>query len=614
MECSLLMNADFNTEHILQQIMEEAKTLVGAEVASVFLVTGCHDSLVSTLNSTGGELRIPITAGIAGHVATTGEPVVIPDAYSDPRFDKSVDKKTGFRTRSILCVPLKVKRGIIGVVNLINKICSGVVAPDRRFPTASEADAFTVEDLQFLQVFASQAATTIASSMTLDDPQPQVGRSCSSGSERSPARSPCDQLLSVRRHCFGKEDAEHPALDSVPVAAKSDAANSLPNGVVAIGCADACGCAASRTESCEAILADAYRTWRLDDFALRRASGGRSLSMLGCYLFERSGLIEHFSLDPHKVQCFFKEIEQGHTETNPYHNSVHVASVMHKVHAILEHTDLAKSVASVYQWEDVREGSGERLVQMACLLAAAVHDYQHRGLSNDFLVRTSDEWAIRYNDRQVNENHHVAAAFSVLMLPECSFLDKLGSSDFQRLRKLMLAMVLGTDMSDHSSIVAKFSKALTKAGLPPSSSPAAVSDSAACYMPACEQDALLLAQIVIKCSDLGHLTLGWESHLSWVSLLEDEFFAQGDKEKELGLSPVSFLMDRDKPGASQTQVGFLDCVARPLFGVLGVALPRSKPFVTNMEDNYQRWKEAEANPESISRQLEAARARVRRLT
>mmetsp|Transcript_125818 Transcript_125818/g.402777 ORF Transcript_125818/g.402777 Transcript_125818/m.402777 type:complete len:486 (+) Transcript_125818:60-1517(+) len=174
MQCSLLMNADLSIERVLRRIMDEAKTLVGAEVASVFLLDTDKQELYSTVNSTGIAIHLPVTHGIAGHVATTGEPVVIEDAYSDGRFNKAVDAKTGFKTRNIMCVPLKAKKGgVIGVVQLINKSGPAAFSTD---PTSSADDdrsgasgpAFTRDDLQFLLVFASQAATAIANSRADD--------------------------------------------------------------------------------------------------------------------------------------------------------------------------------------------------------------------------------------------------------------------------------------------------------------------------------------------------------------------------------------------------------------------------------------------------------------
>jgi transcriptional regulator with GAF, ATPase, and Fis domain len=109
MQCSILVNADLSIERVLTKIMQEAKSLVGAEVASVFLVDRKRRELYSTVNSTGGELRIPLKSGVAGAVAYSGMPLIVASAYEDSRFNTQVDSKTGFKTRSILCVPIRVR-------------------------------------------------------------------------------------------------------------------------------------------------------------------------------------------------------------------------------------------------------------------------------------------------------------------------------------------------------------------------------------------------------------------------------------------------------------------------------------------------------------------------
>src|SRR5581483_8050134 len=68
------------------------------------------------------EIRIPLGAGIAGYVATTGETVNIADAYADERFNSAVDHETGYRTRTILCMPVRDAGGqVMGVLQLLNK-------------------------------------------------------------------------------------------------------------------------------------------------------------------------------------------------------------------------------------------------------------------------------------------------------------------------------------------------------------------------------------------------------------------------------------------------------------------------------------------------------------
>ncbi|XP_066923302.1 cGMP-dependent 3',5'-cyclic phosphodiesterase-like [Clytia hemisphaerica] len=113
---------------LLHKIMEEARNLTNAERCSLFLVDHNRGELIAKVfdgieSENSSEIRIPITNGIAGYVATTGETLNIKDAYSHPLFYKEVDQKTGFKTRHILCFPIRsVSEQIIGVAQLCNKL------------------------------------------------------------------------------------------------------------------------------------------------------------------------------------------------------------------------------------------------------------------------------------------------------------------------------------------------------------------------------------------------------------------------------------------------------------------------------------------------------------
>ncbi|KAJ9591947.1 hypothetical protein L9F63_001549, partial [Diploptera punctata] len=120
-------------DRIVSEIMVFAKATLNAERGSFFVIDPeCEDELVADLfEETLGEdgflhkrkvkIRMNRDRGIAGLVATTGKMVNIKDAYKDPRFNKEVDLKTGFVTRSILCMPILGKNGVLGVVQLVNK-------------------------------------------------------------------------------------------------------------------------------------------------------------------------------------------------------------------------------------------------------------------------------------------------------------------------------------------------------------------------------------------------------------------------------------------------------------------------------------------------------------
>uniref|UniRef100_A0A674JQA2 Phosphodiesterase n=1 Tax=Terrapene triunguis TaxID=2587831 RepID=A0A674JQA2_9SAUR len=114
---------------LLQEIITEARNLSNAEICSVFLLDTFSHELVAKVFDGGVvddesyEIRIPADQGIAGHVATTGKILNIKDAYSHPLFYRGVDDSTGFRTRNILCFPIKNEsHEVIGVAELVNKI------------------------------------------------------------------------------------------------------------------------------------------------------------------------------------------------------------------------------------------------------------------------------------------------------------------------------------------------------------------------------------------------------------------------------------------------------------------------------------------------------------
>jgi len=115
-----------NLDSLLEYIMEKSQSVMQTEAASMMLVIEETNELEFkvALGPKGKEVkpfRLPIGNGISGWVAKTGEPVLIPDCYSDSRFDPSFDKRSGFRTRSMLCVPMTYHNKIMGVMSVLNR-------------------------------------------------------------------------------------------------------------------------------------------------------------------------------------------------------------------------------------------------------------------------------------------------------------------------------------------------------------------------------------------------------------------------------------------------------------------------------------------------------------
>jgi len=153
------LSATIDLDELLTKIMEGAKQICDVEADSILLLDKKKKELYFriALGEKSDEIKkvvLPIGEGIAGWVAQTGEPLIINDVSVDPRFSKKIDELTKLKTKSILCVPIKFKDEILGVIEVLNK---------------SNDEEFTEDDLQYLTVLASQAAIALNNSQLIDE-------------------------------------------------------------------------------------------------------------------------------------------------------------------------------------------------------------------------------------------------------------------------------------------------------------------------------------------------------------------------------------------------------------------------------------------------------------
>jgi len=155
LEVSRRMAAYDTLDEILNALVEVTTEELGAERGSLFLNDAETNELFSRVaqGNIQREIRFLNHTGIAGHVFTTGEPVIIADAYADARFNRSIDEQTGFVTRNILCVPIRTVKGeIIGVSQTLNK----------------KRGHFTRNDLALLEALTTQGTLALQSARFLE--------------------------------------------------------------------------------------------------------------------------------------------------------------------------------------------------------------------------------------------------------------------------------------------------------------------------------------------------------------------------------------------------------------------------------------------------------------
>ena len=311
----------------------------------------------------------------------------------------------------------------------------------------------------------------------------------------------------------------------------------------------------------EAIL-KTCDSWDFDLFELQRATMGRPLYYLGMYLFNKYGFREAYQIDDVVLRNFLRRLEDGY-KPNAYHNSTHAADVMHAMHYFITVLGLNELITP----DDCFSG----------MVAAAIHDYEHLGQSNAFLISSYDTLAIRYNDLAVLEHFHCARAFELILEKgnSCNILLKLSRDKFKSVRTSILSMVLATDLASHFEYIGKFKNKTSGAGLD-------FND---------PKDRQLIMDIATKCSDISNGAKSAPISRKWTELIMEEFWLQGDEERKRNM-PVSMFMDRNVPGVAKCQVGFIDYIVAPLFEVWDSYLDEDNvfPAVKNLAANREYWK------------------------
>jgi hypothetical protein len=176
----------------------------------------------------------------------------------------------------------------------------------------------------------------------------------------------------------------------------------------------------------------------------------------------------------------------------------------------------------------------------AVIIAAIGHDYMHPGFTNAFLVATKNPLALRYNDQSVLEQFHSASIFEIFSQPEYDILSPLALDQRLHIRELVTSMVLATDMAFHFEWLSKFKSKISSNSINMDN----------------KNDKKMVLNMAIKCSDVNNLSKPLPISRIWTQLIMEEFFRQGDEERNRGL-PISMFMDRASTDIPKCQLVFI---------------------------------------------------------
>jgi cAMP-specific phosphodiesterase 4 len=319
-------------------------------------------------------------------------------------------------------------------------------------------------------------------------------------------------------------------------------------------------------------LLESKDSWGMNIFRLSELTNERPLMVLAFTIFKSRDLLSLLKIKEHVFINFFTALEGSYRSDVPYHNYRHGADVMQSTHVLLN----SETLKNVFSPLDI----------LSALFAAAIHDVDHPGFTNQYLVNTNSELALMYNDISVLENHHLSTGFKLLRQDGCNIFENLTKDDWQKLRKLCVDIVLATDMSKHMTLLANM-KTMIETQLVDTAKGGHL------YLDNYSKKSLVL-QNMVHCADLSNPAKPLVLYRSWTSNILEEFFQQGDKEREKGLN-ISPNCDRNKVDVNQSQIGFIDFIVRPVWETWAdLVHPDVQQMLDLLEEN-RMWHEADSN-------------------
>uniref|UniRef100_A0A8B9JYH7 Phosphodiesterase n=1 Tax=Astyanax mexicanus TaxID=7994 RepID=A0A8B9JYH7_ASTMX len=307
-------------------------------------------------------------------------------------------------------------------------------------------------------------------------------------------------------------------------------------------------------------LEDIHR-WGVDIFKISKYSGNRPLTVTMYSIFQERDLLKMFKIPADTFITFMMALEENYRSDVAYHNSIHAADVVQSTNVLLS----TPALEAVFTDLEI----------LAALFASAIHDVDHPGVSNQFLINTNSELALMYNDASVLENHHLAVGFKLLQEENCDIFQNLSKKQRQSLRKIVIDMVLATDMSKHMNLLADLktmveTKKVTSLGV-------LLLDN--------YSDRIQVLQNMVHCADLSNPTKPLELYRQWTDRIMVEFFTQGDRERERGME-ISPMCDKHNASIEKSQVGFIDYIVHPLWETWAdLVHPDAQDILDTLEDN-----------------------------
>eukprot|EP01041_Mallomonas_annulata_P007094 gene7094-14430_t len=278
------------------------------------------------------------------------------------------------------------------------------------------------------------------------------------------------------------------------------------------------------------------------------------ISRIFLHIFNFSDIEVHFD----KFEVFLNEVEKRYL-SNPFHNFYHASCVTHILAMLINSTNAKEYIPSH--------------LLFALLISAVAHDIGHPGKTNMFEINSGSNLALLYNDEAVLENFHCSTTFTILKKPSANMFCNMSVEKLKNIRKMIVGCILGTDMAKHFQLVAELETKIVK-----DQSPGPI-------------DHFLLGRVLLHAADLSNPVRKYHIAKKWAERLSDEFGAQVEVEKELGLPVQTWMITKNEHARAIGEKNFSIFTVRPMWELMVVKYPVLTFLTEQLDKNIGSWEE-----------------------
>ena len=294
----------------------------------------------------------------------------------------------------------------------------------------------------------------------------------------------------------------------------------------------------------------------LDFFAIDW--NGIGLFKVAFFIFKDFDLLQTFQISNDLFFRFLFKLRDSYNEP-PYHNWIHAIDVLQYISYQVRITN-SQQILTKFEL-------------LAVCVAALCHDAGHQGFNNQFNVNAQTPLGILFKDQSVMETFHCTVAIRILSQPDTNLFHSLNNEQLITIWKWIIHLILATDMAKHFKLIKQGNDAL---------------DAGVINLKE-EQYRLMVMELIMKVSDISNVSRPFKLADIWCDVLSEEFWRQGDREKELGLEYSGPLMNREGQNKAKGQVGFYNFICLPLYTLIARIFPELQVNLDSVKNNLSVW-------------------------